>query len=92
MVLVTNEDRFGKPGGPTAEVALTIAGHTHTFTVSEWKRNPGNPYIYDEIAEKFRRFAVSCLSADRIEKIIQKVMALEKIGDVVELTSLIRED
>ena len=61
MELVTDGERFGKPGSPSAEVSLTISGEEHTFTASGWKGAPTNPYSYDEMSDKFRRY-VSFLS------------------------------
>ncbi len=53
--LAVDRERFGVPGGPTAEVSLTAGGAEHTFEVSGWKSAPTDPYTFDEMAEKFRR-------------------------------------
>ncbi len=90
MDLATDKDRFGNPGGPTAEVSLTVAGRRHTFTVADWKGAPTNPYTYDEMADKFRRYASPYLPPGRIEDVVRKVKHLEKIGDVTEITGLLR--
>ena len=57
--LVMDSERFGAPGGPAAEVSLTISGSTHSFTVSDWKGAPTDPCTYDEMASKFKRYALS---------------------------------
>ena len=90
MDLATDEERFGKPGGPAADVSLTIEGSTHTFSVTDWKGAPTNPYTYEEMAEKFRRYAAPCLRSNCIDDIIQKVEHLEDIGDVAVLASLLQ--
>ena len=54
--LVAGAERRGKSGSPAAEVSLTISGKSHTFTVSDWKGAPTNPYRYDEMVDKFRRY------------------------------------
>ena len=90
--LGTDGGRFGKPGVPAAEVSVTAAGDTQTFTVSDWKGAPTNPYSYDEMAEKFRRYAIHCLASAQIEDIIEKVRFLEDVGDVAELGRLLRGD
>ena len=90
MDLATDEERFGKPGGPAADVSLTIEGSTHTFSVTDWKGAPTNPYTYEEMAEKFRRYAAPCLRSNCIDDIIQKVEYLEDIGDVAVLASLLQ--
>ena len=57
MDLSVNKDRLGKPGGPVAEVSVTVAGKTHDFSVSQWKGATTNPYSFDEMADKFRHYA-----------------------------------
>ena len=90
MDLATDKERFGDHGGPTAEVSLNLAGMPHTFTVADWKGAPTNPYTYDEMADKFRRYASPHLAPGRIEDIIGKVRNLEKVKDVTEITGLLR--
>ena len=87
--LAADAERFGNPGGPVAEVSLAIGGSTHAFTVTDWKGALTDPITYDEIGEKFRRYAASCLPTDRIEDIIQKVRRLEEVMDVAELARLL---
>ena len=88
--LVADGRRFGRPGGPAAEVSLTIAGRTHTLPVAGWKGAPANPYTYEEMAEKFRRYAAHCLTPACVEDLIGKVGRLEDVGDVAELAKLLR--
>ena len=88
--LATDGERFGVPGGPVAEVSLNIAGAAHSFDVTDWKGAPTNPCSYDEIAEKFRRYAASCIPQGRTEEIIQKVRSLEDVGDVAGLARLLQ--
>ena len=38
--LSADGERFGKAGGPAAEVSLTIAGSYNAFTVRDWKGAP----------------------------------------------------
>ena len=88
--LAIDDQRFGKPGGPAAEVSLTAGGSTHSFPVAGWKGAPGNPYTYDEMAEKFRRYASPVLPPPTVEDVIQKVRNLEGVGDVAEVARLLR--
>ena len=90
MELATDGNRFGKPDGPAAEVFLTTGDSTRTFEVSDWKGAPANPYTYDEMAEKFRKYASASLPPDRIEDIVHRVRLLEDVGDVAELAGLLR--
>ena len=88
--LATDTERFEGSSGATGEVSLTIDEDAHTFSVYDWKGAPTDPYGYDDISDKFRRYAASCLSPNRIEEIIQRVGRLEHEGDVAELAHLLR--
>jgi hypothetical protein len=57
---------------------------------TDWKGAPTNPYSYDEISQKFSRYAATFLPAGRIEEIITRVRALERQQDIGELTRLLR--
>jgi 2-methylcitrate dehydratase PrpD len=81
---------FGEPGGPTAEITLTVSGSTHRFLAAGWKGERSDPYTYDEISQKFSRYAATFLPTGRIEEIITQVRGLERQQDVCELTRLLR--
>lgn len=81
---------FGEPGGPTAEITLTVSGSTHRFLAAGWKGERSDPYTYDEISQKFSRYAATFLPTGRIEEIITRVRGLERQQDVCELTRLLR--
>ena len=90
MDLESDGERFGKPGGPAAEVSLRLNGTAHTFQVAGWKGAPETPYTFDEMADKFRRYVGSRLTPGRVEDIIQNVRTLEDLADVGELGRLLR--
>lgn len=81
-------DRFGKPDGPVAEVNLSVGGAAHSFQVADWKGAPSNPYSWDDISEKFARYARPVLSPDHINEIVERVAGLEKETDVGALARL----
>ena len=89
VALSTDEKRFRELGRPVAEVSLTVAGRTSTFTVSGWKGAPTDPYTYEEMADKFRRYAAPALPSSRIEQMVQRVSDLEGQQDVGELARLL---
>ncbi len=89
--LASNDERFGVPGGPVAEVTLIFSGSSHTFSVSGWKGAPGNPYTYDEMAEKFRNYASPYLPVPSVYDLIQQIRTLDEVGDVASLAGLLRE-
>ena len=83
----------GEPhwGTPSAEVSLTLAGQEQcTLIVTDWKGAPTNPYSFPEMVEKFCRYAAPCLPDHRIQKIVHRVEALEEVGDMADLASLLR--
>ena len=90
--MVTDEERFGKSGGPTAEVSLSISGDTHTLSAAGWKGAPSNPCTYDDIASKFRRYASSYLANEAIEDVINKVGTIEDMVDLADLARLLRRN
>ena len=61
-VELSDDGRFGQPGGPVGEVTATVDGVPHTFQAIDWKGAPGNPYSYDEMADKFRRYSANANS------------------------------
>ena len=84
-----DSERFGQPGGPAAEVTLTVAGTDHTLVVTDWKGAPSNPYSYADITEKFLRYADGVLTPDRANEVVRRVASLEDEGDMAELARLI---
>ncbi|MFN0071616.1 MAG: MmgE/PrpD family protein [Chloroflexota bacterium] len=89
--LVEHTELFGNPRQPVAEVSVTANGLTYTFTVSDWKGAPSNPYTFDEISEKFRRYASFLLPPERIEDVINRVSHLEDQRDISELACALRQ-
>ena len=90
--MATDGQRFGLPGGPAAEVSLTIAGTPYTFSVTGWKGAPSDPYTYDEMAEKFTRYSAQRLPPGHTEAIIERVRHLEAVDDVADLARLLRAE
>ena len=88
--MATGQGHLGRPGEPTAEVSLAVAGVAHTFTVTDWKGAPSSPYSYDEMADKFCLYAAPHIPSDHIEEIIQRIRSLEREPDVAALARLLR--
>ena len=89
VVLTLDDQRFGKPGTPAAELTLAIAGAAHTLAATEWKGAPTNPYTFEEMAQRFLRYAAPHLSDARQEEVVHRVAALEREEDVAELARLL---
>jgi len=87
--LAVDEGKLDRPAGPAAEVSLTISGTSHKFAAATWKGAPRNPYTFDEVTEKFRRYAAPYLPPESVDEIARTVGALERLGDVAELAGLL---
>jgi 2-methylcitrate dehydratase PrpD len=71
-----------------AEVLLECDGQSYTLPTRPHKGSPRNPFIWDEICEKFRRFTASIISAKRADGIIAAVGQLEQVADMAEVSRL----
>ena len=83
-------DGLGGPGGPVARLSVTVGGRTHSLAPSGWKGAPSEPCTFQDIAQKFRRYAAPHVSASRLEHIIDLVGDLESLGDAADLPALLR--
>ncbi|HEY7495433.1 MAG TPA: MmgE/PrpD family protein [Candidatus Tectomicrobia bacterium] len=72
-----------------AEVYLEGAGQSYTFTTQPHKGSPRNPFTWEEVCEKFRRFTASLVSARQAQALIDAVQALEQVSDMAEVARLI---
>jgi 2-methylcitrate dehydratase PrpD len=79
---------FGGAGQPTAEVTIRAGGENHSLTVTVWKGHPDNPFTYDEMAEKFRRYCGDTLPAANRDAVIDRVRDIEKVADMAGLARL----
>jgi 2-methylcitrate dehydratase PrpD len=87
-----DEDRFGSPGKPLAEITVTIAGTSHAFPATDWKGAPSNPYTYTDVGRKFVRYAAPYLTPSAADGIVDRVASLEKETDMAALAATIRTD
>ena len=88
--LAVDSGSSGPAWGAATEVSLTISGSSHVFTATDWKGAPSNPYVYPEMADKFRRYAAPYLPSTCQEEIIGKIERLEQLEDMSDLAGLLR--
>jgi 2-methylcitrate dehydratase PrpD len=74
-----------EPGVYPAEVLLECDGRSYTLPTKAHKGSPRNPFTWDEICHKFRRFTASIISRKQAEEIIAAVGHLEQVGDMAEV-------
>ena len=82
----------GSPAGPLRKCTSSSAAAPTPFRWLAGRAPPGDPYTFDEMADKFRRYAGSRLTQGRVQRIIQKVRVLEDVADVGELAHLLRPE
>src|SRR5262245_36940117 len=74
-----------EPGVYPAEVLLEYTGRSYTLPTKPHKGSPRNPFTWDEICHKFRRFTAPIISAKQADGIIEAVGNLEEVDDVAEV-------
>ena len=80
--------RHAEPGVYPGEVLVECHGHTYTQTTSPHKGSPRNPFTWEEICQKFRRFTAPIIGAKQADGIIETVGHLEQINDIGEVSRL----
>ena len=68
---------------------VTKGGRIFQKEVRAMKGHPDLPLTDEEIIEKFERLSVESLGKDRVKKIIEKVLSLQKLDDMNELIQLL---
>jgi 2-methylcitrate dehydratase PrpD len=80
------------PSNPNglAEVILEHDGRRDTIVATDWKGAPTNPATFEDMAQKFRRYAANVLTPAQIEELIERIAKVETEKDVAALAALIR--
>jgi 2-methylcitrate dehydratase PrpD len=74
-----------EPGASSAEVLLECHGRSFTLSTKPHKGSPRNPFTWDEVCHKFRRFTAPLISTKQADGIIDRVGHLEQIVDMAEV-------
>lgn len=69
-----------------AEVCIESVGQTYTQSTRPYKGSPQNPFTWDEVCDKFRRFTVEIIPAAQATALIDAVSRLEQVTDMADLT------
>jgi 2-methylcitrate dehydratase PrpD len=81
--------RHEAPGVWPAEVLVECAGQRYTRRTRPHKGSPPNPFTWDEVCEKFRRYTASILGGPRADTLIDVVGRLEQTADMADVAKLI---
>ena len=71
-----------------SEVRIEVADAVYSLETKPHKGSPHNPFSWDEICEKFRRYTREFISMDQAEAIIGGIAHLEQSKDVAEIAHL----
>ncbi|MBM3222229.1 MAG: MmgE/PrpD family protein [Candidatus Tectomicrobia bacterium] len=77
------------PAALQAELRLEYAGQCYTLATRPHKGSPRNPFTWDEICEKFRRYTATCLPAEHVDAIITAIARLEHAPDMTAVARLV---
>ena len=67
---------------------IEVDDSVYALETQPHKGSPSNPFTWDEICEKFRRYTREIISADQAEAIIDGVAHLEQSSDIANLARL----
>jgi 2-methylcitrate dehydratase PrpD len=81
------EEAHQTPGFWPAEILVECGGQRYTTQTRPHKGSPSNPFTWDEVSEKFRRYTAPGLDAPQATAIIGAVGAL---GTGADLSNLVR--
>ena len=68
---------------------LEIDGESYHLDATDYKGSPTNPYTFDELCHKFRRYATASIEPTAVESTSSMVQALDEVTDIAMLTRLL---
>jgi 2-methylcitrate dehydratase PrpD len=77
------------PASLQAEILLEYAGQRYTLATQPHKGSPHNPFTWEEVCDKFRRFTASIISARQATALIEALGTLEQAADMAAVARLV---
>jgi 2-methylcitrate dehydratase PrpD len=71
------------------EVQIDLDGQSYTLATGPYKGSARNPFTWDDIREKFTRYAGKVLEPTQVADIIDVVADLENVSDMAKLAQLV---
>ena len=72
-----------------AEVTLEFGGRSYTLPTYSYKGSPRNPFTWDDICEKFTRYAGRVIGKSQVSAIVEAVKELDSVSDMASVAELI---
>lgn len=72
-----------------AEILIEHAGQRHTLSTRPYKGSPPNPFTWDEMVEKFRRYTAPVIETARATAIVAAVGGLGRVTDMADVARLV---
>jgi 2-methylcitrate dehydratase PrpD len=77
------------PGVWPAKVTVECGGRHHVLATRPYKGSPANPFTWDEVCEKFRRYTSALIPPTHAATIIDAVGTIDRAADVAEIARLV---
>jgi 2-methylcitrate dehydratase PrpD len=71
------------------EVLIDLDGQSYTLATGPYKGSPKNPFTWEDMREKFGRYAGQVLDASHVADIVDTVADLENVSDMAKLAELV---
>jgi 2-methylcitrate dehydratase PrpD len=71
------------------EVIVELDGQSHTLSTGPYRGSPRNPFTWDDMREKFGRYAGQVIDRSHADEIVARVADLESLTDMSRLASLV---
>lgn len=75
-----------------ARIVIEHQGGCDTLTTQPHKGSPRNPFTWDEMAEKFRRYTAHRLTDQAATRLIEAIATLEQAPDMASLAELLQPE
>lgn len=71
---------------------LELSGETHHLPIGEFIGSPTNPYTFDTMCQKFRRYTAASMEQSVVDQIIDAVSVIETSNDIADIASMLSPD
>lgn len=78
-----------EPGVYPAEVLIECHGRRYTLATRPHKGSPRDPFSWEEVCDKFRRYTRLIIGPRQAESIIEAIAALDRVADMADVARLL---